>query len=34
LQQKELAALEANEILFQRKLELLHIVGIIASEIQ
>jgi outer membrane protein len=34
LQQKELAALEADEILFQRKLELLHTVGIIASEIQ
>lgn len=34
LQQKELAVLEADEALFQRKLELLHAVGIIASEIQ
>jgi outer membrane protein len=34
LQQKEVATLEADEILFQRKLELLHTVGIIASEIQ
>lgn len=34
LQQKEMAVLEANESLFQRKLELLHAVGVIASEIQ
>lgn len=34
LQQKELAALEADEALFQRKLELLHAAGVIASEIQ
>ncbi len=34
MQQKELATLEADEALFQRKLELLHTAGIIASEIQ
>ena len=34
LQQKELAVLEASEAVFQSKLELLHAVGVIASEIQ
>ncbi len=34
LQQRELAVLEANEAVFQCKLELLHAVGVIASEIQ
>ena len=34
LQQKELAMLDADEAVFQRKLELLHTVGVVASEIQ
>ncbi len=34
LQQKELALLEADRALFERKLELLHIVGSVSSEIQ
>ena len=34
LQQKEVAMLDADEILFQRKLELLHAVGSLASELQ
>jgi len=34
LQQKELAMLEVEEVVFQRKLELLHAAGSIASEIQ
>ena len=34
LQQKELATLEADEMVFQQKLELLHAVGVIAAEIQ
>ena len=34
LQQKELAVLQANEAVFQSKLEILHAAGVIASEIQ
>jgi len=34
LQQKELTELEAEEAVFQRKLEILHAVGVIASEVQ